>query len=76
MLNLEALIRTADKHSNGRAALHRLVDLSVYVTVPAEAERVRRVIAHRCPRARHVAVALAQVCRPELLVEIEGIAEL
>jgi hypothetical protein len=48
----------------------------VYVTSPAEAERVRGVIASLCPRARHVAVALAQVCRPELLVEIEGVAEL
>jgi chorismate lyase/3-hydroxybenzoate synthase len=76
LLNLEALIRTADENSNGDAALHRLIDLRVYVTLPAEAERVRGVIASRCPRARNVAVALAQVCRPELLVEIEGIAEL
>ena len=40
MLNLEALIRTADGNSpDGVAALHRLVDLRVYVTSPAEAER-------------------------------------
>jgi enamine deaminase RidA (YjgF/YER057c/UK114 family) len=77
LLNLEALIRTADQNSpDGVAALHRLVDLRVYVTSPAEAERVRGVIASQCPRARNVAVALAQVCRPELLVEIEGVAEL
>jgi chorismate lyase / 3-hydroxybenzoate synthase len=77
LLNLEALIRTADRNSpDGSTALHRLVDLRAYVTSPAEAERVREVLASRCPRARNVAVALAQVCRPELLVEIEGIAEL
>jgi chorismate lyase/3-hydroxybenzoate synthase len=76
LLNLEALIRTADENSDGGAALHRLVDLRVYVTLPADAERVRAVIASRCPRARNVAVVLAEVCRPELLVEIEGIAEL
>jgi hypothetical protein len=56
--------------------LHQLVDLRVYVTSPAEADRVRETLASRCPRARTIAVALAQVCRPELLVEIEGVAEL
>jgi len=74
LLNLEALIRTAD--ANAPDALHRLVDLRVYVASPAQAERVREVLVTRCPRARHIAIALAQVCRPELLVEIEGIAEL
>jgi len=77
LLNLEALIRTADGNPrDDRAPLHRLVDLRVYVTASAQAERVREVLVHRCPRARNIAVALAQVCRPELLVEIEGIAEL
>lgn len=77
LLNLEALIRTADGNStDGSAALHRLVDLRVYVTSASHAERVRAVLVGRCPRARTIAVALAQVCRPELLVEVEGIAEL
>ena len=77
LLNLEALIQRADGSSpDGGTALHRLVDLRAYVTSPARTARVREVLANRCPRARNVAVALAQVCRPELLVEIEGIAEL
>ena len=77
LLNLEALIRAADGHStDGSAALHRLVDLRVYVTSALQAERAREVLVSRCPRARTIAVALAQVCRPELLVEIEGVAEL
>lgn len=77
LLNLEALVRTADGNErDARAPLHRLVDLRVYVTSPARAERVRELLANRCPRARTIAVAIAQVCRPELLVEIEGVAEL
>jgi chorismate lyase/3-hydroxybenzoate synthase len=77
LVNLEALIRAADGNAlSGRAALHRLVDLRAYVTSPGKAERVREVLVNRCPRAKHIAVAVAQVCRAELLVEIEGIAEL
>ena len=77
LMNLEALIHTAHGPArNGRAPLQRLIDLRVYVTSAAQAERAREVLVHRCPRARTIAVALAQVCRPELLVEIEGIAEL
>lgn len=77
LLNLEALIRTADGNSpDGSTALHRLVDLRVYVTSASQAERVREMLVNRCPRARTIAVAIAQVCRPELLVEVEGVAEL
>lgn len=77
LLNLEALVRTADGNQRDvHAPLHRLVDLRVYVTSAARAERVRELLVNRCPRARTIAVALAQVCRRELLVEIEGVAEL
>lgn len=76
LLNLDALIRAAHGHSHHGAALHRLVDLRVYVTSASQAERVREILVNRCPRARTIAVALAQVCRPELLVEVEGVAEL
>lgn len=77
LLNLEALIQAADGNPcDRRAPLHRLVDLRVYVGSAAQAERVRERLVNGCPRARHIAVALAQVCRPELLVEIEGVAEL
>jgi chorismate lyase/3-hydroxybenzoate synthase len=77
LLNLDALVRTADGNQrDARAPLHRLVDLRVYVTSAEQAERVRELLVNRCPRARTIAVALAQVCRRELLVEIEGVAEL
>lgn len=77
LMNLEALIRAADRDErNAHTPLHRLVDLRVYVASAAQAERVRELLVNRCPRARTIAVVLAQVCRPELLVEIEGVAEL
>lgn len=77
LLNLEALIRRADGNSNGgKAPLHRLVDVRVYVTSGTHAERVREIFVSRCPRARTIAVAVAQICRPELLVEVEGVADL
>ena len=77
LLNLDALIRAANGHSHDdAAALHRLVDLRVYVTSPSQAERAREILVNRCPRARTIAVAVAQVCRPEMLVEVDGVAEL
>lgn len=77
LLNLEALIRAANGNGcDDRVPLHRLVDLRVYVTSPGHAERVRETLVNRCSHARTIAVVVAQVCRPELLVEIEGIAEL
>jgi chorismate lyase/3-hydroxybenzoate synthase len=77
LLNLDALIHAANGDgSDGAAALHRLVDLRVYVTSASDAERVRDMLVNRCPRTRSIAVAVAQVCRPELLVEVEGVAEL
>ena len=77
LLNLDALIRRAEGHTNGgNSPLHRLVDLRVYVTSAAQAERAREMLVSSCPRARTITVALAQICRPELLVEVEGVAEL
>lgn len=77
LLNLDTLIRAADgRLPETAAALHRLVDVRVYVTSASHAERLREKLIQRCPRARNIAVALAQVCRPELLVEVEGVAEL
>lgn len=76
LLNLDALIHAANGDASDAAALHRLVDLRVYVTSASQAERVRDMLVNRCPRTRSIAVAVAQVCRPELLVEVEGVAEL
>jgi chorismate lyase/3-hydroxybenzoate synthase len=77
LLNLDALIRQADANANGGGTpLHRLIDVRVYVTSAAHAERAREILVSSCPRARTITVAIAQICRPELLVEVEGVAEL
>ena len=52
LLNLEALIRSGDGIADGGAALHRLVDLRVYVTSAAQAERVARGCSSTAARAR------------------------
>jgi chorismate lyase/3-hydroxybenzoate synthase len=77
LVNLEALIAAADASPDDRrTALHRLVELQVYVRSAEQAERAREKLASACPRARGISVALAHVCRRELLIEIEGVAEL
>jgi chorismate lyase / 3-hydroxybenzoate synthase len=72
--NLEALIDAAGEDSS-TTALSRLVDLRVYVARPEDVPAVAAALSTRCPRAR-VDLAVARVCRPELLVEIEGVAAL
>jgi enamine deaminase RidA (YjgF/YER057c/UK114 family) len=72
--NLEALIDAAAERSAPGAALSRLLDLRVYVARQEDAPAIRAVLAARCPRAERIELTIARVCRPELLVEIEGIA--
>src|SRR5712692_4602037 len=74
--NLEALIDAAAERSEPGTALTRLVDLRVYVARQQDAPAIRAVLATRCPRAERIELTIARVCRPELLVEIEGVAEL
>ncbi len=74
--NLDALIAAALAGTNGCDPLARLVDLRVYVARPDDAPMIREVLETRCPRATRIDMAIARVCRPELLVEIEGVAEL
>ena len=77
LLNIEALVRTAcGIGSECDAPLQRLVDLRAYITTPAHAEPVGRILSQRCPRMRTLDLVVAQICRQELLVEIEGVAEL
>jgi chorismate lyase/3-hydroxybenzoate synthase len=74
--NLEALIDAAVAPSDVGVALNRLLDLRVYVARPEDAAAIRSVLTVRCPRAERIELAIARVCRPELLVEIEGVAEM
>ena len=74
--NLEALIRAALGDPRSARALERLRDLRVYVARPEDAAAIRSRLDVRCPRADRIEIAISRVCRPELMVEIEGIAEI
>lgn len=76
--NLEALIDAAGSNaaSGSTTALSRLLDLRVYVSRQEDAARIRSALAARCPRAERIELTIARVCRPELLLEIEGIADI
>ncbi len=77
LLNMESLVRTASGGAGEQpSALEHLIDLRVYLTSAKEAEAVRRTLSQRCPHVRTLDIVVAQVCRRELLVEIEGVAEL
>lgn len=75
--NLEALVAAATADGDGGIApLDRFRDLRVYVAREQDAGRIRRMVVDRCARVDRIELAIARVCRPELLVEIEGVAEL
>jgi chorismate lyase / 3-hydroxybenzoate synthase len=74
--NLEALIGAALDDSHAGSPLDRLLDLRVYVARVEDVAAIRSALTARCPRAERIEIAIARVCRPELLVEIEGVADL
>ena len=75
--NLEALVDAAiGGRRDGIAPLDRLRDLRVYVARETDAAQIGPLVSARCARAGHIELVIAAVCRPELLVEIEGVAEI
>lgn len=56
------------------ADLARLTTVRVYLPRPDDANAVRSIVAELCPGLIGMEMATAQICRPELLVEIEGVA--
>ena len=77
LANLAALIRAACQvREEDIAALDRLVDLRVYIVRPEDAPMIHSVIRKRCRRAAHIELTAARLCRTDLLVEIEGVAEI
>ena len=74
--NLEALIDAAAPRPESGSALDRLLDVRVYIARPDQAAAIRETVIARCARATRIELAIARVCRPELLLEIEGVAEL
>jgi chorismate lyase / 3-hydroxybenzoate synthase len=81
LLNLETLIGVACTISGRRRlqrnALGALVSVRAYVVDEGTGAGVRDALAHACGLpAREIDVHVTELCRPDLLVEIEGVAAL
>lgn len=79
LANIAAVIAHADGRANGGDggdALSGLRDLRVHVLRPSDAPRVRAIVAELVPQIAEIELVQADLCRKELLVEIEGRAEL
>jgi chorismate lyase/3-hydroxybenzoate synthase len=70
--NIEALVGQA---AAGASPLDRLRDLRVYVRDDGTAPHVAAMIRARCGALTRLELVRAQICRKELLVEIEGVAD-
>jgi chorismate lyase/3-hydroxybenzoate synthase len=73
--NLQAVIDAANSRGTARFALAEL-DCVIYVRHPADTEAVREVLEGAlgadAPMARHAVYLEADICRSDLLVEIEA----
>jgi chorismate lyase/3-hydroxybenzoate synthase len=79
--NLAAMVhaasgRTGPFRAGDLTPLRRYRDLRVYLPDANRARVVTDMVASLFPSLRHLEMLHADLCRPELLVEIEGIAEL
>ena len=74
LTNIEAVIVSGGGAC--RWPLARLTDARVYIVNEADAEIVEALVRARSSGALRLETVLARVCRPELLVEIEGLADL
>jgi chorismate lyase / 3-hydroxybenzoate synthase len=76
--NVAALIAAArrDTAESAKALLARMTSLRVYIREAADAATILSTVDRVCGEGRVVEAAIARVCRPELLVEIEAIADL
>lgn len=80
--NLSELIRAADGTADLPAArrqapqrLRRFTDLRVYYMRPSDQATLKVLIRENFPTVREIEWCRADLCRSELLVEIEGVAE-
>jgi chorismate lyase/3-hydroxybenzoate synthase len=76
--NLASLVRSATgaKDSNGLSPLAAFREIRVYHFRDADRDAIAGIVAGAFPRHTRVEYARADLCRPELSVEIEGVAEL
>ena len=74
--NLDALLAAAEIRRGAGQAGARFTSLRVYIVRPADLAVVRDRIEQRYGVLHDVEYAQAELCRADLLVEIEGVAEL
>jgi chorismate lyase/3-hydroxybenzoate synthase len=75
--NLGALVAAARGVSEtGDRALAQVTDVRAYVPDDADAATVRHEVSRRLVRARRLEIVRARLCRPELLLEIEALADM
>ena len=75
--NLVTVIaEAAGAGESAQPTLARLTDVRVYVPQEGHAPAIAAALRERCGRGTPIETTLARLCRPELLVEIEGVAEL
>lgn len=74
--NLDALLAAAESRRGSGAAKARFTSLRVYIVGPRDLAVVREHIEARYGAVADIEYAQAELCRADLLVEIEGVAEL
>jgi chorismate lyase / 3-hydroxybenzoate synthase len=76
--NISTLIAAArrDRAESPGAALARITSLRVYIRDATDAGAILSAVEQVCRGGAAIEAAIADVCRPELLVEIEAVADL
>jgi enamine deaminase RidA (YjgF/YER057c/UK114 family) len=78
LTNIELLISQKNFARSGapgaKATLRDLAKLRVYVKRPQDYPAIRKVVEKRCGKSLPVIYVIADVCRSDLLVEMEGLA--
>lgn len=73
--NVEEIAATAAARVGRSATLDDMAVVKTYLRSPSDYELVRSRLSARLPRARHL-VLEADICRRELLIEIEGVVRI
>ena len=76
LINLDALVGRAGEMAGHAAGLASIHDLRIYHPRREDAPTIRQALAKAMPNASSVQFVHADLCRRELLVEIEGLAQL
>ena len=75
LINIDALLKVGSSHVGRTATLGDLTSLKVYVRNPDDYEALRDLLARAISPSTTVLYVEADICRQELLLEIEGVAE-